>query len=152
MPAASPTPTAVEDPDEYRMSFGEHLEELRTRLILGLSVYVVAFIFCLMVVRDWVFQFLCRPLLDVMHSYDINPMLLDGTGGDTFSVYLKLSAIAATVIASPWLLWQLWMFVAAGLYPHERKTVTRFIPLFTVLLLGIGMSIGSAELFATKAR
>lgn len=136
MPAASPTPTAVEDPDEYRMSFGDHLEELRTRLILGLGGYVVAFIFCLMVVRDWVFQFLCRPLLDVMHSYDINPMLLDGTGGDTFSVYLKLSAIAATVIASPWLLWQLWMFVAAGLYPHERKTVTRFIPLFTVLLLG----------------
>lgn len=116
------------------MSFGEHLEELRTRLILGLGGFVVAFIFCLMVVRDWVFQFLCRPLLDVMHEYELNPMLYDRTGGDTFAVYLKLSAIAAIIIASPWLLWQIWMFVAAGLYPHERRTVTKFIPLFVGLL------------------
>lgn len=134
MPAA-PAHATIDDPDEYRMSFGEHLEELRTRLILGLGGYVVAFLFCLSVVRDWVFQFLCRPLLDVMHSYDINPVLLDRTGGDTFSTYLKLSAIAATIIASPWLLYQLWMFVAAGLFPHERRTVTKFIPLFTILLL-----------------
>jgi sec-independent protein translocase protein TatC len=134
MPVVRPEPVP-EDPDEYRMSFGEHLEELRTRLVLGLAGFVVAFIFCLMVVRDWVFQFLCRPLLDVMQQYDLNPMLFDRTGSDAFSTYLKLSAIAAVIIASPWLLWQLWMFVAAGLYPHERKTVTRFIPVFTLLLL-----------------
>ena len=126
--------TPPDDPDAYRMSFGEHLEELRWRLILGLGGYAVAFIFCLSVVREWVFQFLCRPLLDVMAQYDLNPMLFDRTGSDTFSTYLKLSAIAATVIASPWLIYQVWMFIAAGLYPHERKTVTKFVPLFTLLL------------------
>ena len=125
---------SVDDPDSFRMSFGEHLEELRTRLILGLGGFVVAFVFCLAVVRDWVFQFLCRPLLDIMQQYELNTQLYDRTGGDTFSIYLKLSAIAATIIASPWLIYQLWMFVAAGLYPAERRTVTKYIPLFCALL------------------
>lgn len=118
------------------MTFGEHLEELRTRLILGLGGFVVAFIACLTLVRDWVFQVLTRPLLDVMHDYELTPMLYDNGTGGAFSVYLKLSAIAAVVLAGPWLLYQLWMFVAAGLYPHERKTVTRYIPLSCALLIG----------------
>lgn len=117
------------------MTFGEHLEELRTRLILGMGGFVVAFIVCLTVVRDWVFQILTNPLLDVMRQYELTPMLYDNGTGGAFSVYLKLSAIAAVVLAGPWLLYQLWMFVAAGLYPHERKTVTRYIPLSCALLI-----------------
>lgn len=118
------------------MTFGEHLEELRTRLILGLAGFFIAFIACLTLVRDYVFQFLTKPLLDVMRQYELTPILHDqGTGG-AFSQYLKLSAIAAVVLAGPWLLYQLWMFVAAGLYPHERKTVTRYIPLSIALLIG----------------
>lgn len=130
-----PRPAAIDDPDEYRMTFGEHLEELRLRLILGLAGFVVAFAFCLAVVRDWVFQFLCRPLLKVMHDYELNPQLHDKTG-EAFTVYLKLSAIAGTVIASPWLLYQLWKFVSAGLYASERRVVTRHLPLFVGLLFG----------------
>ena len=146
MPALAPPPEptavrpsrvgdSVDDPDDFRMSFGEHLEELRSRLIRGLLGFVVAFAFCLAVVRDWVFQFLCHPLLDVMQKYELNTQLYDRTGGDTFTIYLKLSSIAAVIIASPWLIYQLWMFIAAGLYPAERKTVTRFVPLFCGLLL-----------------
>lgn len=137
-PASSgrPKPSTVSDPDEYRMSFGEHLEELRTRLILGLSGFFVAFIICLTFVRDYVFQFLCKPLLDVMRQYELNPQLFDNGTGGAFAMYLKLCAIGAVVIASPWLLYQLWMFVAAGLYPAERKTITRHIPLFVLLLAG----------------
>lgn len=135
-PASSQRKSAtVVDPDEYRMTFGEHLEELRTRLILGLAGFFVAFIVCLTVVRDYVFQVLTKPLLDVMHQYELTPMLYDNGTGGAFSVYLKLSAIAAVVIAGPWLLYQVWMFVAAGLYPHERKTITRFIPLSIGLLI-----------------
>lgn len=117
------------------MTFGEHLEELRTRLILGLGGFFIAFIVCLTVVRDWVFQFLCQPLLKVMHDYELNPQLWGGATGETFAIYLKLCSIGAVIIASPWLLYQLWMFVAAGLYPAERKTVTRFLPLMAILLL-----------------
>ncbi len=134
-PSSSQRIAKVVDPDDYRMTFGEHLEELRTRLILGLGGFFVAFILCLTVVRDWVFQFLCKPLLDVMHEYELNPQLWGGATGETFTIYLKLCSIGAIVIASPWLLYQLWMFVAAGLYPNERKTVTRYLPLMVVLLL-----------------
>ena len=118
------------------MTFGEHLDELRVRLVLGLIGFAVAFIFCLSVVRDWVFQFLCRPLLKVMHDYELNPQLYDRGTGEAFGVYLKLSAIAATVLASPWLLFQLWKFISAGLYPAERKVVTKHLPLFITLLFG----------------
>jgi sec-independent protein translocase protein TatC len=131
-----PRPRPLDDPDAYRMTFGEHLDELRVRLVLGLVGFAVAFIFCLSVVRDWVFQFLCRPLLKVMHDYELNPQLYDRGTGEAFGVYLKLSAIAATVIASPWLLYQLWKFISAGLYPEERKVVTKHLPLFVTLLFG----------------
>jgi Sec-independent protein secretion pathway component TatC len=52
-----------------------------------------------------------------------------------FGVYLKCSIICAGVIASPWMLWQMWQFVAAGLYASERRTVTRYIPLSIGLML-----------------
>lgn len=129
-------PSPAEDPEDYRMTFGEHLDELRTRLVLGLSGFVVAFIICLVFVRDWVFQFLARPFLDVMRAYELNPQFQEIGTGSVFGLYLKLSAIAATLIASPWLLYQLWQFIAAGLYPRERKVVTRHIPLFCLLLFG----------------
>lgn len=130
-----PRQRPLDDPDEYRMTFGEHLEELRLRLILGIGGFVIAFLFCLAVVRDWVFQFLCRPLLKVMHDYELNPQLNDRTG-ESFGVYLKVSAIAATIIASPWLIYQLWRFISAGLYPSERRVVTKHLPLFVGLLFG----------------
>lgn len=141
-PASSqrPKPT-VSDPDDYRMTFGEHLEELRTRLILGLAGFFVAFIACLTLVRDYVFQFLCKPLLDVMHDFELNPQVWGGATGETFSIYLKVCSIGAVILASPWLVYQLWMFVAAGLYPSERKTVTRYLPLMVGLLLaGVGFA------------
>jgi sec-independent protein translocase protein TatC len=129
-----PRPRPHDDPDEYRMTFGEHLEELRVRLILSIVGFAVAFIFCLAVVRDWVFQFLCRPLLKVMHDYELNPQIYDRGTGEAFGVYLKVSAIAAAVIASPWLIFQIWKFISAGLYSSERRVVTKHLPLFVALL------------------
>jgi Tat protein translocase TatC len=135
-----PRPRPHDDPDEYRMTFGEHLEELRVRLILSIVGFAVAFMFCLAVVRDWVFAFLCRPLLKVMHDYELNPQLHDRTG-EAFGVYLKLSAIAAAILASPWLIYQIWKFISAGLYASERRVVTKHLPLFVVLLFsGVAFS------------
>lgn len=123
------------DPDEYRMSLGDHLEELRTRLIRAVVGFVVAFIVCLVFVKGYVLPFFCRPLLDALKKYDLNPQLFSTETGDTFTLYLRVSAIAACVIAGPWMLYQLWQFVAAGLYPNERRTVTKFIPLSILLLI-----------------
>lgn len=122
------------NPDEYRMTLGEHLEELRRRLIFGLIGFAVALAGCLVFGRE-VMSFFCRPLIDTLRDYDINPQIYFMDLADPFMIYLKISMIAALVIASPWIIWQLWLFVAAGLYPHERKAVTRYVPLSVGLML-----------------
>ncbi|RLS79780.1 MAG: twin-arginine translocase subunit TatC [Planctomycetota bacterium] len=55
---------------------------------------------------------------------------------EAFMTYMKVSFIAGLVIASPWIFYQLWLFVAAGLYPHERKYVHTYLPMSIVLFLG----------------
>src|SRR3954467_8649697 len=55
--------------------------------------------------------------------------------GEPFMVFIQISLITAAVFAAPWMLYQMWMFIATGLYPHERKWVTRYIPLSISLLI-----------------
>ena len=55
---------------------------------------------------------------------------------EAFMTYMKVSFIAGLVIASPWIFYQLWLFVAAGLYPHERKYVHTYLPMSVILFLG----------------
>ncbi len=55
---------------------------------------------------------------------------------EAFVTYIKVSFIAGLIIASPWIFYQLWLFVAAGLYPHERKYVHTFLPMSVGLFLG----------------
>src|SRR5690606_566512 len=112
------------DPDEYRMTIGEHLDELRRRLILGLIGFAVALAFCLAFGRQVTAAF-CAPLIETLQSRGLNPQVYYTDVADAFMVFLKISLISAAAIASPWLLFQLWQFVAAGLYPHERLWVKR---------------------------
>ena len=51
-------------------------------------------------------------------------------------VYFKVSLVAGLVIASPWVFWQIWSFIAAGLYPHEKKLVHVYLPMSLGLFLG----------------
>ncbi len=132
-------PTRVEHPDEYRMTLGEHLEELRSRLILGLLGFIVAFAVALYFVKGYLLPFMCRPLLDALRDADLNPQLYSPDPSDGFGIYLRISCIAAFLAAGPWLIYQVWLFVAAGLYPHERKVVTKFIP-FSVGLFVAGVA------------
>ena len=55
---------------------------------------------------------------------------------EAFMTYMKVSFIAGLVLASPWVFFQLWLFVAAGLYPHERKYVYTYLPMSVLLFLG----------------
>lgn len=58
---------------------------------------------------------------------------------EAFLTYLKVSVVAGLILSAPWLFYQIWMFVAAGLYPHEKKYVYYFLPISTLLFL-IGAS------------
>lgn len=132
--ASSRSSPSVDDPDQYRMTLGDHLEELRRRIIIGLFGFLGALVVCF-IFGQRVITFFCRPLVDALHHHHIAPQMYTTQVSDGFMVYMQISMICAAAIASPLILYQLWKFVAAGLYPHERKYITKYIPLSVVLLL-----------------
>jgi sec-independent protein translocase protein TatC len=116
------------------MSIGDHLEELRKRILLGLLGIVPAAIVCL-IFGQRILWILCRPLIRAQQRYDISPQFFSPELAEGFMTYIKISMITAIAIAGPWLIYQIWQFVASGLYPNERKYVTKYIPLSITLLL-----------------
>ena len=72
------------DPDDYRMTVGEHLEELRTRLVLSLGGYALILILCLVFARDHVLPFFCAPLFTTLQKYDRRARAFDDHAGKRF--------------------------------------------------------------------
>ncbi|MAY75584.1 MAG: hypothetical protein CMJ31_12895 [Phycisphaerae bacterium] len=116
------------------MPLGDHLEDLRRRLILGLlgiaPIAITAFVFGTMVL-DW----LTEPLLDQLRKAGQAPQLIQTGVFEVFAAYMQLSLVAAVLVGSPWLLYQLWKFIAPGLYPQERKLVHLLVPMSGVLTI-----------------
>jgi sec-independent protein translocase protein TatC len=77
--------------------------------------------------------------VDLSAGYDklpsINDKLVVTTALEPFALYIKVSVYTAIALSVPFLLWQIWAFVAPGLYPHERKYVTPFIGLSSVFFV-----------------
>lgn len=126
----------VTHPDAYTMSLGDHLEELRKRVFLALiapiPLAVVIFFF-----SDPLIQLLIDPVLDVLRRRGLPPMLQTLYPAEVMVLQLKLSIIAALVVSFPWILWQLWLFIQPGLYPHERRFVYLLLPgSFILSILG----------------
>ena len=65
---------------------------------------------------------------------------------ESFSIYVKTSLLVGALLASPWIFYQIWHFVAAGLYPHERRYVHRYLP-FSVALFLLGASLAFFVVF-----
>lgn len=122
------------DPDHFRMTLGEHLEELRSRLIKGLGAFIPITFICLLFGHQLVAWFI-RPLILALARNDLPPQVYYTETGESFVVYIQISIIVGAAIASPWALYQAWQFIAAGLYPKERKYVTKYLPLSITLLL-----------------
>ena len=117
------------------MTVGEHLEDLRRRLIFALVGFVVAAVVCLCLGKDLIIPWFCKPLTDTLYKYGLPTQVHSDEVPDVFATFLEISLICAAAIASPWILWQFWQFIAAGLYPHERKIITKYIPLSIALLI-----------------
>ncbi|MCC7062467.1 MAG: twin-arginine translocase subunit TatC [Planctomycetes bacterium] len=190
---------AYEDPPELpRMSFGDHLDELRTRLMRSIVAIVVAIV-VVMPFKDAVQAIIIEPyrvqwkigFQDWVHAleqkeaagkfagetpedpdgkaylafsrerkqvilngtYEYMPQLSAKTGyalpytllatnvlEDMFA-YMFMALIFSLVIASPIVVWQIWAFIAAGLYPKERRLFYRYFP-FMVGLFGAGVAFG----------
>lgn len=110
-----------------RMTFGDHLEELRRRVIIALVGLGAAIVLCLIFGRTIV-VILCRPLWAVQLANGLSPQVQVLSPAAGFSVYLRMGALAGLVLAAPWVLFQLWQFVAAGLYPRERRFARGLVP------------------------
>jgi sec-independent protein translocase protein TatC len=112
-----------------------HLLELRTRLLRATLAVCIAFV-PLVFFSDELFTLVARPLMDKLPE---GTSLIATSVVAPFMAPLKLAIIAAVFVAMPWVLYQVWAFVAPGLYRHERRFA---LPLFlsSVVLFYVGVA------------
>jgi sec-independent protein translocase protein TatC len=131
-PPSSGNPSSDEDDDDdegmLRMSFLEHLEELRSRLIRILAGVLVAYLVSLIFAGE-MWALVSDPAVQALKEIGAaTPKLAQLTPMDGFLIiYVKLPLLAAIFLASPWVLWQVWAFVAPGLYKRERNFAAPFV-------------------------
>ena len=124
--------------DRSKMTFLEHLEELRRRLILSAIAILVGMIICWFM-RERILSFLLDPLYEAWSLVDGLPEpkpLNFSSMLEPFVAYLKLSAVGGLFLAAPVILYQIWKFVSPGLYLRERKLALPFVFVSTLLFVG----------------
>ena len=122
------------------MTFFEHLSELRKRIINSLiSIAVGAAIgwFAAPHFVNWI----VKPMTDALKAAHLEPKLVYSHPAGLLNVLITLSIYLGIVIASPWILYQVWLFVAPALYKHERSAITGFL-FSTVFLFLAGIAFG----------
>jgi len=131
---------AVTPEDDVPMSFFDHLNELRKRLVRSAFGIVIAFIACYVFV-DELRTMLLAPFYDSWVSVGLEgqAQLQALSALETFLTDLRIAVIAAIFIAGPIVFYQLWMFIAPGLYRSERNLVVPFVATSAVMFLGGGM-------------
>jgi len=120
-----------------KMTFAEHLEELRRCLLKGILAIVAATIGAFIFNKP-IYNFMDAPIRKLSHSPQFEGRIVTQFIEPTemFLALINVSLLAGLAISSPYVLWQLWQFVRAGLYRHERKVVYILAPMSTVLFLG----------------
>lgn len=117
------------------MSLMEHLEELRRRLIrAAISVVVgfgVAYFF-----HTQIYGYMQRPITFALAAHHMPTKLVYHNPIDPFNMYLEISLMVGCILASPFVLYQVWMFISPGLYAHEKKYVMPFMASTIGLFLG----------------
>ena len=114
------------------MSFVDHLEELRKRIILsaiGVAAGVIAASFFAQRLLDFIFTPINTFLPPNGRFVSIRP-------GEPFSIYLEVVIMAGTILAAPWVLYQVWLFIAPGLYQREKRLAIPFVLLTTLGCVG----------------
>lgn len=120
------------------MDFLSHFEELRARLLWSLLTVAVA------VAVGWAlakpaFNLLCGPIIAAVQTK--HGLVVTGTITEAFFTKMKLAGVLGILLASPFVLWQLWLFVRPGLNARERRLAAPIAPVICVLfLLGAGLA------------
>ncbi len=123
-----------------QMTFFEHLSELRKRIInslyaIGIGAFIGVYI------SPKVIRFINEPMLKALKQAGFESKLYYNHPAGALNLVITLGVYIGLVLASPWVLYQLWLFVAPALYKHERSAVTGFL-FSTVFLFLSGIAFG----------
>jgi sec-independent protein translocase protein TatC len=131
---ASKTDDELDDPDlddlddaSGRMSFLEHLDELRKRIIWAVVSVFGGFMIAIFFVNE-LLQFIMQPMQQMLPA---GQKLIYTEPGEAFFLQIKIALIAGLIVASPLVFLQVWLFIAPGLYSHEKKYAIPFIVMST---------------------
>jgi len=123
--ADAPVPETERDPMPT-MGFLDHLEELRRRLVYSIVALVVGFFGCWFAAPKLV-AFMQAPIIKVLHENHQNEMLVYQHPVDPFNLYVKVAGVAGLFVVSPFVLYQIWLFIAPGLYRNEKRYFLPFM-------------------------
>ncbi len=124
--------TDEDDSPGGKMSFLDHLDEFRKRIVnacLGIAGGVIIGFFFI----DKIFNFLLTPARSALPP---GSTMIYTQPGEAFGLYITVSLIAGAVIASPFIMFQVWLFIAPGLFAHEKKFAIPFVLFSTLGFIG----------------
>jgi sec-independent protein translocase protein TatC len=126
------------------MGFLDHLEELRKRIINSIIAVAVGCALCWWKVER-IYDFMQRPIMDVLTKHHLPNKLVYLNPTEPFNLYMKIALMAGLFLTSPYVLYQVWMFISPGLYRNEKKYVVPFmVSTITLFVAGgyFGYKIG----------
>lgn len=131
LPPTPAPPSSPEDEEEQgmlRMSFMEHLEELRSRILNAVYGLVIAFVVSILYCYK-LWEIISEPAVAALKTLHVDPpVLISTTPMEGFSViWVELPLLCSIFLASPWIVYQVWAFIAPGLYRRERRWAVPFV-------------------------
>jgi sec-independent protein translocase protein TatC len=115
-----------------------HLEELRKRIILAVVGVVVGFFSCWSF-ADRIFGLMQQPIIQALRRHGLSGGLVYLNPTEPFNLYLEVGLVAGLFVASPFVFYQLWLFMAPGLYRKEKRYVLPFLVSTVGLFLAGGL-------------
>ena len=131
VPGSNPFGEDTEEPGEGRMTFLEHLDELRKRITHAVAALFVGFLIAFAFIKQ-IFAFVYARLTSQIpggHFIYTEP-------GEAFFLWMKVALLMGVLIASPYIMWQVWLFIAPGLYAKEKRLAIPFVISSSGLFIG----------------
>jgi sec-independent protein translocase protein TatC len=126
MPEIAELPSAKPQDTMSAMSFLEHLEELRRRIIYCIVAIAVGFFACWNY-ADKIFGLMQAPIMEALRRNGMAEKLVYLSPTEPFNLYLKIGMLAGLFVVSPFVLYQVWLFISPGLYRNEKRYVFPFM-------------------------
>ena len=135
-PAGELEPSHLGTPDEGetagKMSFLDHLDELRRRIVYAVASIFVGFVVSFLFITK-IFDFIMRPLQELLPP---GGTLIFTEPSEAFILYIKIALMAGLILASPAVMTQVWLFIAPGLYSKEKTWAIPFILMSSFFFVG----------------